>query len=165
MGDPERALVMLGEIEAQITTGSFGFHNWRWQLRLLHTRGLCFLVLKEPTKTLESADHGLKLAEINVTRKYIALNHELRGMALEKLGNLDQAISELETAISIADIIQYQPIRWAGRLKLADLHRQNNHQRDADKTLAEAENIIQTIAGAIDDDKLRTTFLTTALPQ
>jgi hypothetical protein len=37
-----------------------------------------------------------------------------------------------------------------------------NHQHDADKILAEAEDIIQTIAKALEDEKLRTTFLNAA---
>ena len=165
LGDPERALALLDGIEVQINAGSFGFHNWRWRLRLLHARGLCFLALGEPAKALALAEDGLPLAETNVTRKYIALNHELKGMALAALGNTDEAIGELETAISLADAIQYQPIRWAGRHHLAKLYRQNGRESDAKKTSSEAEFIIQTIADALEEENLRGVFLSTALSQ
>ncbi|MEN8172112.1 MAG: AAA family ATPase [Chloroflexota bacterium] len=161
---PRQALDLLDKIEQQINVGSFGFHNWRWQMRLLHARALCSLALDDPEKALALSDEGLLLAEKTAARKYTALNHALKGQALAKLAHLDGAISELQLAISLADAIQYQPLRWTGRLNLADLHRQSNHQHDADKILAEAENIIQTIAAALEDEELRTTFLNTALP-
>jgi len=164
LDEPKRALGLLDKIEVQINCGSFGFHNWRWQVRLLHTRGLCFLALDEPEKSLALADEGLLLAEKTIARKYTALNHALRGQALAKLGHLDEAILELELAISLGDVIQYQPLRWSGRYQLAKLCRQCNSESDANKMVTEAENIIQTIAGAIDDENLRTTFLNTALP-
>jgi class 3 adenylate cyclase/tetratricopeptide (TPR) repeat protein len=165
LGDPERALVLLDEIEVQINAGSFGFHSWRWRVRLLHARGLCYLALDEPTKVLALAEEGLSLAETKGTRKYVALNQEIKGMALAELGNLDEAIHELETAISLADDIQYQPIRWAGRHKLAKLYRQNRLEQEAKNTTSEAEQIIQTIAKSLEDKNLRITFLNAALPQ
>jgi DNA-binding SARP family transcriptional activator len=162
LGDPQKALVLLDEIKAQINVGSFGFHRWRWRLRLLHARGLCFLALDEPAKALASAGDGLPLAETNVTRKYVALNHELRGMALAQLGNMDEAIDELERAISMADVIQYQPIRWAGRRRLAKLYLQNDREQEARSAESEAEHIIQTIATSLEDEQLRATFFSVA---
>ena len=165
LDQPKLALGLLDKIEVQINSGSFGFHNWRWQVRLLHARGLCFLALDDLAKALALADEGLLLAATTIARKYTALNHELRGLALAEMGVLDDAISELSLAIALADAIQYQPIRWEGRQHLAKIYRQNKNEGDANKMVSEAENIIQAIAGAIDDEKLRTTFLNTALPQ
>jgi DNA-binding SARP family transcriptional activator len=165
LGDPGRALVLLDEIEVQINAGSFGFHSWRWRLRLLHARGLCFLALGEPEMAMTSAKDGLPLAETNVTRKYVALNHDLMGMALAELGKMDEAISELETAVSLADVIQYQPIRWAGRHQLAKLYHQNGREHETKNISSEAEHIIQTIATSLEDENLRVTFLKAALPQ
>jgi len=164
LGDPERALVMLDEIEVQIMGGSFGFHNWRWRLRLLHTRGLCFLALNEPTNALTMAEEGLLLAETAIIPKYVALNREMKGAAMAELGKMDNAISELKTAISLADVIQYQPIRWAGRHQLAKLYKQNGLEQEANNTSSEAEHIIQTIAAALDEKNLQTSFLNVALP-
>jgi tetratricopeptide (TPR) repeat protein len=164
LGDPRQVLELLDEIEVQINAGAFGFHSWRWQLRLLHTRGLCFLALDEPTKVLALAEEGVMLAETNVTRKYIALNNELKGMALAKLGNIDKAIAAIETAISLADDIHYQPIRWASRHQVAELYRQNGRAQEAKRIFSEAEHIIQTIATSLEDENLRIIFLNSALP-
>jgi tetratricopeptide (TPR) repeat protein len=156
---------MLEKIDEQINAGSFGFHRWRWQLRFWHARGLCFLALEQPAKALALAEGGLPLANTNVTRKYIALNHELKGMALAELGNMDEAIPVLETAISQADTIHYQPIRWAGRQRLAKLYQQIGRERQEENSSSVADQIIQTIAASIEDDSLRMAFLKMAVPQ
>jgi predicted ATPase/DNA-binding SARP family transcriptional activator len=163
LGDVHRALILLDEIEAQTNAGSFGFHNWRWRLRLLHARGLGFLELNEPEKALGLADESLQLANVNLTRKYVALNYDLKGMAQVKLGNVDKAIATMEAAVSLADEIQYQPIRWSCRQRLAGLYRQSGHELKAKRTLLEAEHIIHTIAKSLADENLRVTFLNAAL--
>jgi len=158
LGDPKRVLGLLEEIEEQISTGSFGFHSWRWRLRLLHTRGLCTLALDKPTQVLALAEEGLQLAEIKKTRKYIALNHGLLGGALAVLDRGKAAVRELELAVALADEIQYQPIRWEGRFQLANLYRQKKRLKVAKSTISEAKGIIQTISDNLDDESLRIAF-------
>jgi DNA-binding SARP family transcriptional activator len=164
LGDPQHALDLLDDLELQIEGGSFGFHNWRWRLRLLHARGLCFMALNEPEKALASGEEGLPLAEKNVTRKYVALNHELKGLALAEMGHIEESISELEIAISLADEIHYQPIRWQSRFHLANLYHQIRREQEAKSTSSEAQHIIQNIVASLEDENLRTAFLNAALP-
>jgi predicted ATPase/DNA-binding SARP family transcriptional activator len=165
LGDPKQALELLNKTETRINVGEFGFHNWRWRLRLLHARGLCFLDIDDPAKALDLAEEGLPLAEMNITRKYVALNYELKGMALAELGKVNEAIVAMEMAVSLADTIQYQPIRWASRYKLVELYRQKDHEQEAQRASSEAEIIIQTIAGGLEDKTLRTKFFNATLPQ
>jgi predicted ATPase/DNA-binding SARP family transcriptional activator len=165
LGNPGQALKMLNKIETQINAGAFGFHNWRWRLRLLHARGLCYLALDEPARSLALAEEGLLSAETTIARKYVALNHELRGKALAELGSIDKAIAALEAAVELADTIQYQPIRWGGRHQLAELYKQKGRERETQQTSSEAEDIIHAIADALEDEPLRNTFLNAALPR
>jgi predicted ATPase/DNA-binding winged helix-turn-helix (wHTH) protein len=159
LGNPGQALDLLEKIETQISSGAFGFHNWRWRLRLLHTRGLCYLALSEPEKALALAEEGLPLAETAVIRKYIALNHELKGAALAELGMVTEAIGELEKGIALADAIQYQPVRWNGRHQLVELYRQSDREQEAQRATSEAAQIIQNIAAGLTDESLRATFI------
>ena len=159
LGDPKKVMQLLDDIEKQISAGLFVFHSWRWRLRLLHIRGLCLLSLDKPAEVVPLAEEGLQLAEIKGIRKYIALNHELMGLTLTSLGKRDQAARELKTAVILADEIQYQPIRWAGRFHLAKLYQQNNRPQAAVETTSEAEVIIQAIAGALKDESLQSSFL------
>jgi predicted ATPase/DNA-binding SARP family transcriptional activator len=165
LGDPKQALEFLNKTETRINAGEFGFHNWRWRLRLLHARGICFLDIDDPAKALDLAEEGLPLAEMNITRKYVALNYELKGMALAELGKVNEAIVAMEMAVSLADTIQYQPIRWASRYKLVELYRQKGHEQEAQRASSEAEIIIQAIAGGLENKTLRTKFLNSTLPQ
>jgi hypothetical protein len=87
------------------------------------------------------------------------------GMALAELGSVDEAIVAMETGISLADTIRYQPIRWASRNQLAELYRQNGREQEAKNTSSEAAHIIQSIAEALEDETLRAIFLNTAHPQ
>jgi tetratricopeptide (TPR) repeat protein len=163
LGNPGRALEMLKKIEKEIEVGAFGFHKWRWRLRLLHARGLCFLSMNEPEKALVLAKEGLTLAEINITRKYVALNYELMGVSLGNLGSNEKAITAIEQAISQADKIKYQPVRWRGRLQLAKLYKENDRLQDAEQTSAEAKGIIHIIADGLDDTSLKNIFINSVL--
>jgi tetratricopeptide (TPR) repeat protein len=163
LGDPEKAMFLLNEIETQISAGSFGFHRWRWELRVLHTRGLCALAQDEPERALDLAKSGAMLAKAKGSQKYVALNHEMRGTALAASGDSGKAIEHLKIAVSLADKIQYQPIRWAGRHRLGNLYLDNGLAQESKVALGEANEVIQTIASALDDEKLRAIFLSTAL--
>jgi predicted ATPase len=165
LGDPERALELLNKIEAQINAGSFGFHGWRWRMRLLHARGLCLLALKEPNEALMLAEEGVHLAAKHGIRKYVVLNHELKSKVLTNLGRVDEAIEVSKAAITLADEIQYQPIRWESRQQLAELYHQKGRGQEAKKRTSEAKHIIETIATSIEDENLRAAFVKKALPQ
>lgn len=165
LDNPKRALDMLNKIETQIDAGEFGFHKWRWRLRLMHARGLCFLALGEPAKSLALAEEGLPLAEKNITRKYIALNHQLRASALKELEKINNAISAYEAAVLLADKTQYQPIRWKGRFQLAELYNQKGREQESKRSSSEAVDIVQAITEAIEDQALRKIFLNTAIPE
>jgi hypothetical protein len=54
---------------------------------------------------------------------------------------------------------------WASRHQLAELYRQNGREQESKNISSEAEHIIQTIASSLEDEKLRVTYLNTALPK
>jgi len=159
LGDPQRALLLLDEVEQQINAGSFGFHAWRWQLRLSHARGSCFLAIGETSKALALAEEGIRLAEKSVTRKYIALNRELKGAALRMSGRPSEATVELEAAVALADAIRYQPTRWAGRQMLAELYQREGREKESHRAASEAALIIETVASRLKDEALKDRFL------
>lgn len=151
---PAHALTHLLHIQERIEGIAFGFHAWRWRLRLLHAQGLCQLTLCASEKALTLATEGLTLAQATASRKYIALNECLRGMAFVQLGSIGPSKTSLEKSIALADEMNYQPLRWEGRYHLAQLER-------ASTRMKEAAQIIESIAQDLREPE-RSTFLKAA---
>ncbi|MCB9162044.1 MAG: AAA family ATPase [Caldilineaceae bacterium] len=157
LGYPDRALSESVEIQRQIERNAFGFHAWRWRLRLLHAQGLCRLARHEADLASELARQGIALANRTSSYKYVALNQALLGMAHAQQGHARMAIPALKSAIELADEIGYQPLRWEGRWHLAELAIKT---RDGDEPqwLQQAAQIVRDAATTLDDTPLRSTF-------
>lgn len=155
LGQPAHALAHLQRIQERIERTAFGFHAWRWQLRLLHAQGLSQVTLDAPEKALALAGEGLKLAQTTTSRKYIALNDCLRGVAFVQLGSVGKAKSALKKSIALADEMNYQPLRWEGRYHLAQLERSSTWMK-------EAAQVIESIAQNLREPE-RSTFLQSML--
>ncbi len=155
------AITELVEIQRQIERNAFGFHAWRWQLRLLHSQGLCRLARHEPEAASELAREGIVLANRTSSYKYVVLNQALLGMVHAQQGHVQMAIPVLKSAIELADEIGYQPLRWEGRWHLAELATET---RDGDEPqwLQQAAQIVRDVATGLDDTPLRATFLAAA---
>lgn len=136
---PAHALAHLRHVQERIERTAFGFHAWRWRLRLLHAQGLCQLTLGASKKALALAAEGLTLAQSTTSCKYIALNECLRGMAFAQLGSVGKAKTSLKKSIALADEMNYQPLRWEGRYHLAQFERESTRMK-------EAAQIIESIA-------------------
>ena len=159
LGEPSRALDELARLESRLGEKQYGYHAWRWRLRLLHARGLCYLALDRASDALALAADGLALARSSGAQKYVALNHELAGTALAALDRAEESIPRLQDALALADRIEYQPLRWQGRWRLAQELERTGRAEQAAALLAEAQSIVQAIAAGLEDEKLRAIFL------
>ncbi|MCB0081465.1 MAG: tetratricopeptide repeat protein [Caldilineaceae bacterium] len=167
LGDPAAALAGLHELAQRIADAAFGFHAWRWQLRLAHSKGLCHLALGEVEPALRQAVQGMKVAQSTTSRKYIALNHELKGAVLAATAvatdHWEDAAAELRSAIALADQISYQPLRWQGRHRLATVYAALGDRAQQQSTRVEAQTIVASIAQALGNRQLRMIFLANEL--
>jgi len=161
---PTVALVELEQIEEQMDSGDFGYHGWRWRIRLLHIQGLCHLRLHDPERALTLAAEGMALAQRTSARKYIALFHELTGAAMAKLGRWAEASYELGEAVREADAIECRPIAWQARVRLSRVYRALEDEQRAGARLEEAGAIVSAIADEVSDDQLRAKFLSSSKP-
>jgi len=75
------------------------------------------------------------------------------------LARLAEAMAELDAAIQLADQMEYQPIRWGARSRLAALLAEAGDGRRAEALRAEAKDIVQGIGAGLSDERLRETFL------
>ncbi len=159
---PAIALVELEQIEEQMDSGDFGYHGWRWRIRLLHIQGLCHLHLHDAERVLRLAAKGAALAQRTSARKYIALFHELTGAAMAKLGRWEEAAHELSEAVHEADAIDCRPIAWQTRVRLALVCRALDNEQRARSLLEEANAIVLAIADEVSDVELRAKFLSSS---
>jgi DNA-binding SARP family transcriptional activator len=165
LGDPAGALAQLQAIEQRIEQEAFGFHRWRWQLRLLEAQALCQLALNQPGRAHALAQAGFALAKSTSARKHAAIHQELLGRALVQLGQSSAAIAPLRAAVALADQAGYQPLRWAGRWWLAQLHAEAGQVDLVQSYLADALPVIHAIAASLTAEPLRNTFLHSPLVQ
>jgi tetratricopeptide (TPR) repeat protein len=75
-------------------------------------------------------------------------------------GQQEQARSHLEEARVLAEEIGLVAERWQIQAALADLDQSRGEQALADQSYAQAGNVIQELAEEIEDEVLRTCFLT-----
>ncbi len=78
-------------------------------------------------------------------------------------GHLEQALSYLEEACVLAEEIGLPGELWHVQAALGDLYQSRGEQMPADQAFAQAATIVQGLAGKIEDEALRTSFL--AVPQ
>lgn len=158
LGHWDDSYAALKQIEEQIKAGQFGFHQWRWQMRMKHGFGLYYLLTDQAEIALTKADELWALANKADAQKCLCLAQQLRGDALIKLTQLDEAASALEMSIKLADAISYRPVLWEARYQLAGLQPGNGNP-----LLADAGSLVQKTAQQLTDTSLRQRFL--AAPQ
>jgi class 3 adenylate cyclase/tetratricopeptide (TPR) repeat protein len=93
----------------------------RWLIygRLAAARAEIALHTETPEDAVEWAQKAIEIATSTSRRKYEAIARTTLGDALTRLGRRDEAISELEAAVRIADELIGQPARFKARAALA----------------------------------------------
>ncbi|MCZ7568765.1 MAG: AAA family ATPase [Ardenticatenaceae bacterium] len=74
-------------------------------------------------------------------------------------GDMKQAITHLEEALSLAEQIGLPGEEWPILAKLGELYRANGDEEQAQRAFGKAAEIIQALAAKIDDEDLRAGFL------
>ena len=135
------------------------FMNWRYNLRLqaeLASYWISQADLKAAAAHATTALHG---AEATRSRKYIAWAHKLLG----DIAALEERIQDGERHYATAlGILQPHPcptIAWKILKAAAELAQRQKDDSAAANFLGQAQAVVQSLADAIDDDKLRQGFL------
>jgi tetratricopeptide (TPR) repeat protein len=144
----------LRQIENQINAGQFGFHEWRWRLRLLHSWGLYYLQTGNAELALSKSELLLGLAQEVNAKKYMCLAQQLQGDALIELRRFDEAIIVLKGAVQLAESISYRPVLWEAGQQLSSYQPKQNQ-----KILAKNVRLVRETAGQLSDPSLQQDFL------
>ncbi len=148
----------LQQIEKQINAGQFGFHQWRWRLRLLHIWGLYYLQTGHVELALSKSENLQHLAQKVNAKKYMCLAQQLQGDALIELRRFDEATTALKGAVTMAESISYRPVLWEEAQQLSSLQPKQNHKR-----LAKTVRLVRETAGQLSDPSLAARF--SAIPK
>jgi len=108
---------------------------------------------------LEDVDRSLERLHSAGIRYFIPVLQLRRGMALRRMGRLDEAAETLEEARQGAESMDMRLTNMWVLIELVELARDQDKD---DAPLSDAQDSIQFIAGQMDDDEMSKTFL--ALP-
>ena len=152
--------VALQHIEKQIAAGQFGFHQWRWRLRLLHIWGHYYLQTGHPELALSNSENLWDLAQEVNAQKYMCLSQQLQGDALIELVRLDEAAIALQRAVQLAISIAYRPVLWEAGCQLATIQPEISQE-----ILAKGRNLVRETASQLLDSDLQQGFLNSSTIQ
>jgi tetratricopeptide (TPR) repeat protein len=114
LGDTLLALQRVDEAEQQLLevervarrpTSQQTHMLWRWSQHLFASLGELRLAQGDAGGALALADECLALAVSTDSRKNLVKGHRLRGRALRALGRSQEAMADLEQAVSIAQVV------------------------------------------------------------
>jgi tetratricopeptide (TPR) repeat protein len=135
------------------------FMRWRYNMRLQAELASYWIARGELKAAASHAAAALQVAEATLSRKYIAWAQKLLGdiAALEE--RVEDGHGHYATALGILQRYPCPTIEWKILKAAADLaQRQKNDSVGAD-FLGRARAVVQSLAGAIHDDRLRRGFL------
>jgi len=155
--DPEKAMESFGE--AAVILESDVWCQWRFTLRLHAGLSAHHLSLGELDKAVAYARRLLESATRYEARKYVAVAHKLLAEAACARQDFAEAEDQLNTALTqLADypvpILTWKINSMLGRLRL------RLGDGSASEAFEKASTDVQMIASNIEDEKLRTSFLT-----
>jgi serine/threonine protein kinase/tetratricopeptide (TPR) repeat protein len=136
--------------------------RWRFNIRLQAGRCKSLLSRGETAPAEDCARRLLAIATHHGARKYMAEAHRLLADAAVAREDFAGAEAALRAAL---DVLRAHPtplLAWRLHAALGRLHARMGRTDAAREAFAEAAAIIQTIAGHINDDRLRTVFLNSA---
>jgi len=157
LGQPARALEHLQE------AGRLYDQNillrWRFNIRLQAELSSHALALGDLEQAIVHATASLQQAERVNARKHMAWAHKILGdiAALEE--RVDDGESHYATAVGILVRHPCPIIEWKILRAAAELARRQKDDSAAANFLGRARAVVQSLAGAIQDDKLREGFL------
>ena len=161
LGDPERAEQYFGEATSLLEK-QFGGFRWRWKTRLLAAWGELYLNRGDAVCALGYAEQCLQLAKSTSARKNMVKGWKLKGEALVALDRVEEAVSYLEKAISMADEIGNPPLAWKSRYALAHVLQQLGRDGQSRQLYKQAAAAVEQTASSLSDPAMRETFLSAA---
>src|SRR5262249_55394580 len=98
-----------------------GWTRWLIVGRLAVARAEIALRAESPESAVEWSQRALSITRSTMRRKYEARSLVLLGQALGRLGQRDEALAALHSAVGVADDLVGAPARWQARATLGEV--------------------------------------------
>ena len=157
-GNLDQARKMLEELYTSLPQ-QHEWMKWRYTQHLTHTFGEALLIKGDLERSLKMADECLSLAESTESNKNIVKGRRLRGQIFLAQEEYKEAEKEILKALEIARKIGNPPQLWKTYTALGDLRVLQKKKNQALKVYNEAISVIENVAGNLDDEVLRNTFM------
>jgi tetratricopeptide (TPR) repeat protein len=157
LGDPACAFVHL-QAAKRLFDQDVWF-RWRYNLRLQAELARCWITRGDLKAAASHATASLQLAEATLSRKHLAWAHKLLGDVAVLEERVEDGQRHYATAL---DVLQRHPcptIEWKILTAAGELTQRQRNDFACAEFLGRARAVVQSLAGAIQDDKLRQGFL------
>lgn len=157
-GDAEESQLVLAE--AEDARDRDVWMQWRHNIRLQAAQAESWLAQRDLEQAEKYAHELLKAATRYSCRKYLATSHKLFGEIAALRGRTEEAEEQFKKAIALLERYPAVFVAWKTHAALGRLYAQLGRNESARKAFGQSANIINQIAGHVDDADLRRTFLT-----
>lgn len=158
LGKLEQADRYLLALQNWVGRAEFGFHAWRWQIRLVDARARLLLAWHLYDEAAQVIGGLFDWAAHTESCKYHARARLLRAEVHGALGNTSAAEADLCAAARLADVMNYYPIRLTARRKLCEAYEKAGRAADASVMQAELSSINTALDRCLTHPDLRRSY-------
>jgi tetratricopeptide (TPR) repeat protein len=133
---------------------------WRYSQHLFHSYGELCLVCGDLARAFAYTNECLTLAQATDSKKNVIKARRLRSQVLLAQGSLGETATEIASALALARQVGNPPQLWKTLAAFGDLLQAQGRGDEAGRAYQEALQVITSVAAALDDPVLSSTFLT-----
>jgi tetratricopeptide (TPR) repeat protein len=131
----------------------------RLQARVLLGRAELSLKKGDYSRTLNLVEESLAISEKAAYKKYIGKSLKLKAEVQEKIGNLEEAIENMNKALSLFEEMGTPHLLWQIYHSLGLLLEKHGETQKSREYLEKALKLIEATASGLDDPSLEDTLL------
>ena len=157
LGEPTTAFEHLQEVERLFDQDVW--FRWQYNLRLQAELASYWIIRRDLKAAASHAARALQGAEAARFRKHMAWAHKLLGEIAGLEDRVEDGQRHYGTALGVLQRHPCPTIEWKILKEAGELARRQRNDSARSEFLGRARAVVQSLAGAIDSDKLRHTFL------
>lgn len=154
-GQPEAAMAYFQEFETVFSQADYAWYRYSNRAQLFQAE--LALAQGAYVRALEHVAKATQLAQAKTMRKNVVKSLLYRGQALLGLQRQEEAVTNLQQAVTLADQIGHAGLRWKTRLQLAKAFARQGRPNEA--LYREARAMVNDIADNLQNPHLKSTFL------